>query len=97
MGLGGAGAEAQADRMRSAMASPWFQTLMDNPDFLRGMVQSNPALRQLAEANPQVGAMLNDPGALRQLMAVMQNPVSGGLERARIHAQGNATVRRAAS
>lgn len=76
LGMGGPNPEAQADRMRSAMASPWFQAMASNPDFMRSMIQSNPALRQMTEANPQVGAMLNDPETMREMMRVMQNPVS---------------------
>lgn len=78
MGLGGANAEAEADRMRSALSNPLFQSMVSNPEFMQSMVQSNPALRQLAEANPQVGQMLNDPETMREMMRIMQNPVSKG-------------------
>jgi hypothetical protein len=34
-------------QMQQMMGSPIVQNLLDNPEFLRSMMQSNPALRQV--------------------------------------------------
>jgi hypothetical protein len=59
-----------------APPSPEPQALLRNPELLRSMLQANPAVRQMMESNPEVGRMLSDPDTLRQMSAVMSNPVS---------------------
>jgi len=62
------------DFMRQIMDSPLTQSLMSNPEIVRGLVQSNPQMRQLIERNPEVGHMLNNPDILRQTMEIARNP-----------------------
>lgn len=75
MGLGGT-PEQQADMMRQAMSNPLVQSMMNNPDIMRSMIQSNPRLQQVMDAHPEMAAMLNDPNTMRETMRIMSNPVS---------------------
>jgi ubiquilin len=56
------------------MDSPLTQSLMSNPDIMRGLIQSNPQMRQLMERNPEINHMLNNPDILRQTMEIARNP-----------------------
>jgi len=47
---------------------------MSNPEIVRGLIESNPQMRQLIERNPEIGHMLNNPNILRQTMEVARNP-----------------------
>merc|ERR1719211_497534 len=60
--------------MRQIMGSPLTQSLMSNPEIVRGLIESNPQMRQLIERNPEIGHMLNNPNILRQTMEVARNP-----------------------
>lgn len=73
---GAGGAEGQARSMQAMMDSPFVQRLLNNPEFMRNMVRSHPALRRMAESNPEVAAFLNNPENLREMMRVAANPVS---------------------
>lgn len=56
------------------LESPMMQTMLNNPEFLRSMTESNPMLQRLAESNPQLAAALRDPEMLRQAIRLMGNP-----------------------
>merc|ERR1711963_818026 len=60
--------------MRQIMDSPLTQSLMSNPEIVRGLIESNPQMRQLIERNPEIGHMLNNPNIMRQTMEVARNP-----------------------
>merc|ERR1712213_115470 len=62
------------DFMRQVMDSPLTQSLMSNPEIVRGLIESNPQMRQLIERNPEIGHMLNNPNIMRQTMEVARNP-----------------------
>lgn len=76
-----AGQRALCDRGPSTSfppsTTPAPQALLRNPELLRSMLQANPSVRQMMESNPEVGRMLSDPDTLRQMSAVMSNPVRG--------------------
>merc|ERR550514_1656938 len=50
------------------------QQMLENPDFMRGMMQMNPQLRQMTEQHPEIARMLEDPEMLRQSTRMMANP-----------------------
>lgn len=50
------------------------QNIMDNPDTIRGIITSNPQLRELVDRNPELAHVLNDPSTLRQAMDMVRNP-----------------------
>jgi len=64
--------------MQEMLNSPEVQgmlsSLTSNPEFFRGLVESNPALREVLEQNPELSHVLNDPGILRQTLEVARNP-----------------------
>lgn len=69
-----ASGNGRADFMRNMLRSQTFQNLMSNPDFITGIVESNPQLRRIFESNPQMRHMLRSPDTMRQIMQVMENP-----------------------
>lgn len=62
------------DMVRNIMQSPMMESMLSNPDLLRGMLMSNPQVRELTERNPELGHMLSDPEMLRQAMQAARNP-----------------------
>lgn len=55
--------------------NPMMQALMNNPELLRTMMQSNPVMQNLMEQNPQMAQVLNNPEVLRDAMRAMSSPV----------------------
>merc|ERR1719159_343402 len=60
--------------MQQMMQSPMVQQMLENPDFMRGMMQMNPQTRQLMDEHPEIARMLEDPETLRQSARMMANP-----------------------
>eukprot|EP01026_Neomeris_dumetosa_P007652 TRINITY_DN12375_c0_g4_i1.p1 TRINITY_DN12375_c0_g4~~TRINITY_DN12375_c0_g4_i1.p1 ORF type:complete len:449 (-),score=57.37 TRINITY_DN12375_c0_g4_i1:275-1621(-) len=54
--------------------NPLFQGLMNNPDSMRQMMETNPTIRDLIDRNPELAQVLNNPELLRQSMQLAQNP-----------------------
>ena len=48
--------------------------MMRNPEFMRNMMMANPEMRALAERNPELAHLLNDPALLRQSLEIARNP-----------------------
>ncbi len=65
---------AAADPMAALMDSPMMRGMMDNPEFLRSIMTSNPQLQALIQSNPQLNQVMSDPSFLRQTMQAMRNP-----------------------
>merc|ERR1719498_510340 len=59
------------------------QQLMANPALMQGMIESDPTLRALCDANPQLRTILSDPAMIRRaadpanMQAVLQLQQSG--------------------
>ena len=66
------------EMMREMMNSPMMRSAMDemsrNPELLRQMMQSDPRMREVMEANPELGHALNDPETIRRTLEVARNP-----------------------
>ena len=64
--------------MRDMLNSPMMRSAMDemarNPEMLRQMIQSDPRMREVMEANPELSHALNDPETLRRTFEVAANP-----------------------
>ncbi|CAO3670227.1 unnamed protein product [Rhizopus microsporus] len=60
--------------IRQMMDSPFMQSLLDNPEFIRSMIMNNPQIKAIAEQNPEVGHLISDPSFLRQSIEMMRNP-----------------------
>ncbi|ESQ50791.1 hypothetical protein EUTSA_v10022621mg [Eutrema salsugineum] len=60
--------------IRDMMNTPAIQNLMNNPEFMRSMIMSNPQMRELVDRNPELGHVLNDPSILRQTLEAARNP-----------------------
>ncbi|CDH54152.1 ubiquitin-like protein [Lichtheimia corymbifera JMRC:FSU:9682] len=73
-GRGGAGSMMDPEYMQQMMDSPMMQSLLNNTDFVRSIIMSNPQMRTLIEENPEIGHVINDPAFLRQSIEMMRNP-----------------------
>ena len=51
-----------------------MQHIMSDPEILRSIADTNPAIRQMMETNPEIGHILRDPTMMRQAMEMMRNP-----------------------
>merc|ERR1719326_1796714 len=60
--------------MQNIMQDPMVQSIMNNPDFLRTMMDTNPQMRQLMDTNPELRHMLDDPELMRRSMEMMRDP-----------------------
>ncbi|CAN6544799.1 unnamed protein product [Malus baccata var. baccata] len=60
--------------MRDIMNMPAIQSLMNNPDLMRGLIMNNPQMRDIIDRNPELAHVLNDPGILRQTLEAARNP-----------------------
>jgi hypothetical protein len=65
---------AMAEMMASPMMQGFMNSVMQNPEMLRAMIDSNPGMRQVLDAHPELRHALADPETLRQSLAVLQNP-----------------------
>ncbi|CAL2279887.1 unnamed protein product [Prunus armeniaca] len=62
------------DMMRDIMNMPAIQSLMNNPDLMRGLIMNNPQMRDIIDRNPELAHILNDPGILRQTLEAARSP-----------------------
>ena len=66
------------EMMREMMNSPLMRHAMEemsrNPEMLRQMIQSDPRMREVMEANPELGHALSDPETIRRTLEVARNP-----------------------
>ncbi|KAF5754672.1 putative Ubiquitin-like domain, Heat shock chaperonin-binding, UBA-like superfamily, ubiquilin [Helianthus annuus] len=60
--------------MIDMMNMPSVQTLLNNPEIMRGMIMSNPHMREIIDRNPELAHILNDPAILRQTLETARNP-----------------------
>lgn len=74
--------QAPMNGMMAMFQSPIGQSMMkiieDNPQIYIDMITSNPAYKNLAEQNPQLQHVLNDPELLSEQMKMMTNPENMG-------------------
>jgi len=47
---------------------------LNNPELMRSLMMANPEMQALAERNPELAHMLNDPALLRQSLEYARNP-----------------------
>ncbi|KAJ3373337.1 hypothetical protein GGF31_000770 [Allomyces arbusculus] len=68
--------DAAADPMDQMLGHPIVQMILSNPTLMRSMMLLDPRLRELAESNPEVARMLDDPTVLRQMADLSRNPTA---------------------
>lgn len=59
----GGGAMPVADPMRDMMNNPFMQVLLDNPDLMMTIMDTNPQIRAMRERRPELNALFSDPQA----------------------------------
>ncbi|KAJ1611755.1 ubiquitin-like protein [Cryptosporidium canis] len=62
------------DFLSSALASPWMQSILSDPEVFRMILDSNPQLKALREQNPELNHIFNDPQFLQMSVDVLKNP-----------------------
>jgi len=62
------------DIMQQMMNSPAMQSLLNNPELLRSMLNVNPNMKQLMERNPGLANMLADTDFLQGSLEAFRNP-----------------------
>ena len=66
------------ETMQAMMNSPMLQNLLDNPQVMQNLLQTqlqhNPSLQRMLEQNPQLRHMLDDPSVMEQAIQMMRNP-----------------------
>merc|ERR1719281_1478991 len=70
--------EEAAQKLQASMASgqtPDLSAMKANPELLQQVLSNDPTLKQMAEGNPEVAAMLKDPKLLTEMLEKMaENP-----------------------
>ena len=54
--------------------SNFVQNILDNADLVRDLIMSNPQMQQLAEENPEIGQILTNPHAIREILEASSSP-----------------------
>lgn len=73
-GLPGLG-NISEEQIQGMMNNPMMQSILNNPQLLRQMLESNPLFQRMARDHPEMQAMLDDPSALSNMMRSMADPV----------------------
>lgn len=73
MGMGGL-PSMDPNTMQQMMNNPMVQGMLNNPDFIREVMGSNPQIQEIMRNNPEVGRMLQDPDMIRRAMEMSRNP-----------------------
>uniref|UniRef100_A0A914ICR3 Ubiquitin-like domain-containing protein n=1 Tax=Globodera rostochiensis TaxID=31243 RepID=A0A914ICR3_GLORO len=69
---GGTGADFTA----GVLNSPFMESMLANPDYIRAVLSENPQFQQIIQNNPELGHMMNDPSNMRQAMEMIRNPTA---------------------
>merc|ERR1712054_580313 len=66
---------ANPDILQQMLGSPAMQSLLNDLDFLRGLLKMDPRLSKLLESCPELQTMLHDPEFMKQATEALRNPV----------------------
>jgi hypothetical protein len=64
----------QENLMQQWLDSPAIQQMLENPEIMQGIMNSNPQMRKILEENPEIRHAMNDPATMRQMMRSMRDP-----------------------
>lgn len=64
-----------ADPVRDLLESPVLQSLLDNPNLMMAIIESNPHINAMRERSPEINSLFDDPQAITDLFRTMRNPV----------------------
>ncbi|KAK1736506.1 ubiquilin family protein [Skeletonema marinoi] len=60
--------DATLQMLENPMMNQMMQSMLNNPEQMRMMMDANPMMRQLREQNPQMAAMLDNPDTMRAML-----------------------------
>lgn len=63
------------DILQQMLESPAMQSLLNDHDFLRGLLKMEPRIVKLFEGSPELAGMLHDVDFMRQATEALRNPV----------------------
>ncbi|KAI8924268.1 hypothetical protein BC831DRAFT_436608 [Entophlyctis helioformis] len=72
-GGGGGGVGGMPD-MSALMDNPFMAALLDNPEFLKSILEADPRFKAMTEEHPEMRAVLSDPDRLREMGRAIRNP-----------------------
>lgn len=56
--------------------NPMLQAMLNNPEMMRLMLESDPRIKEAMERQPELRQMLSDPSFLRQSLEIASNPAA---------------------
>lgn len=60
--------------MQEMLRNPAVAQMVENPEFLRSIIESNPQLNQMMRQNPELAQAMRDPETLRTAMRAAMDP-----------------------
>ncbi|KAJ3158401.1 Ubiquilin-1 [Geranomyces michiganensis] len=60
--------------MSDMLENPVVRSMLENPEFMRTILENDPRIARLAESNPSLRQTLSDPRFLREMLDTMRNP-----------------------
>lgn len=60
--------------MMEMMGNPMVGAMLSNPEFMQSLLMADPQYRAMLEANPELGAVMQDPATFRQMAEAYRNP-----------------------
>jgi len=60
--------------MEQMMDNPIFNAMLNNPDTMKSMMESNPQLKKILDSNPELRHAMNNPSTMNEMMRTMRNP-----------------------
>jgi ubiquilin len=68
------GSSPEEKMMEQMMDNPMYASMFNNPDLLKGIMESNPQFKKILDSNPELRHVMNDPAAMNEMMRTMRNP-----------------------
>jgi hypothetical protein len=68
------GSSPEEKMMEQMMENPMYASMFNNPDIIKGIMESSPQFKKILDTNPELRHVMNDPAAMNEMMRTMRNP-----------------------
>jgi ubiquilin len=68
------GSSPEEKMMEQMMDNPMYASMFNNPDLMKGIMESSPQLKKILDSNPELRHVMNDPAAMSEMMRTMRSP-----------------------
>jgi ubiquilin len=68
------GSSPEEKMMEQMMENPMYASMFNNPDLIKGIMESSPQFKKILDSNPELRHVMNDPAAISEMMRTMRNP-----------------------